>query len=63
MSLDELVTAFTACTLPRAAWTHTAHLSVGAWAVERRAIGRRSCCSRPAPAPSGCRPISSRSSF
>jgi hypothetical protein len=35
MRLDELVTAFTACTLPRAAWTHTAHLSVGAWAVER----------------------------
>jgi hypothetical protein len=35
MRLDELVTAFTACTLPRAAWTHTAHLSVGAWAVDR----------------------------
>jgi hypothetical protein len=35
MRLDELVTAFTACTLPRAAWTHTAHLSVGVWAVDR----------------------------
>lgn len=33
MTLDELVAAFTAGTLPRAEWTHAAHLRVGAWHV------------------------------
>jgi hypothetical protein len=32
-SLEELVAAFCAGTLPRAAWTHAAHLRVGAWHV------------------------------
>ena len=32
-ALDELVTAFRDGTLPRADWTHTAHLRVGAWHV------------------------------
>ena len=32
-SLDELVTAFRERTLPRAEWTHEAHLRVGAWHV------------------------------
>ena len=31
--LDELVAAFRDATLPRAEWTHTAHLRVGAWHV------------------------------
>ncbi len=31
--LDDLAAAFCAGTLPRAEWTHEAHLSVGAWHV------------------------------
>jgi hypothetical protein len=34
-ALDELVAAFRARTLTHAAWTHSAHLSVGAWHVHR----------------------------
>lgn len=34
-SLDELVTAFRERTLPRAEWTHEAHLLVGAWHVHQ----------------------------
>jgi hypothetical protein len=34
-SLDELVTRFEEVTLPRAEWTHAAHLRVGAWHVDR----------------------------
>jgi hypothetical protein len=33
LPLDELAAQFLACTLPRAEWTHTAHLRVGAWHV------------------------------
>jgi hypothetical protein len=33
--LDELVRRFRACDLPRAEWTHAAHLSVGLWHVSR----------------------------
>jgi hypothetical protein len=33
LSLDDLVAAFRACTLPKAAWTHHAHLRVGTWHV------------------------------
>jgi hypothetical protein len=33
LSLDELAAQFVAATLPRAAWTHEAHLRVGAWHV------------------------------
>ena len=32
-SLDALVSAFRAGTLPKAAWTHAAHLRVGVWHV------------------------------
>jgi hypothetical protein len=32
-SLDDLAVAFRPCTLPRAEWTHPAHLRVGAWHV------------------------------
>jgi len=32
-SLDELVAAFRGAALPRAEWTHAAHLGVGAWHV------------------------------
>ena len=32
-ALDDLVTAFLSATLPRAEWTHEAHLRVGAWHV------------------------------
>jgi hypothetical protein len=35
LSLDELVAQFLDRTLPRAEWTHTAHLRVGAWHVHR----------------------------
>ncbi|HEY6508997.1 MAG TPA: hypothetical protein VIY56_13345 [Vicinamibacterales bacterium] len=35
MELDELVSRFEACTLPKAEWTHQAHLTVGAWHVHR----------------------------
>jgi hypothetical protein len=34
-TLDDLVAHFTACTLPATEWTHTAHLRVGLWHVER----------------------------
>jgi hypothetical protein len=30
-SIEQLVEAFMACTLPKAEWTHQAHLSVGLW--------------------------------
>ena len=33
LALDELLTSFRSCTLPRDAWTHLAHLRVGAWHV------------------------------
>jgi hypothetical protein len=33
VSLAELAAAFRACTLPKEAWTHHAHLRVGAWHV------------------------------
>lgn len=32
-ALDDLVSQFIACRLPRAEWTHLAHLRVGAWHV------------------------------
>jgi len=32
-SLDDLAAAFRTCTLPKAEWTHVAHLRVGAWHV------------------------------
>ena len=32
---DELIAAFGACTLPKADWTHQAHLRVGLWHVYR----------------------------
>jgi hypothetical protein len=35
MTTDELARQFLACTLPRAEWTHQAHLRVGAWHVDR----------------------------
>lgn len=38
-SLDELVAAFRACTLPRDEWTHAAHLRVGAWHVHHHGAG------------------------
>ena len=34
-TLDDLAARFTACTLPKEHWTHLAHLSVGAWHVDR----------------------------
>ena len=33
--LDDLIRRFEACTLPKAEWTHQAHLAVGAWHVHR----------------------------
>jgi len=33
--LERLVARFVSCTLPKAEWTHQAHLRVGAWHVER----------------------------
>ena len=33
LGLDALVEGFLSCTLPRAEWTHAAHLRVGAWHV------------------------------
>jgi len=33
--LVQLVARFEACTLPKADWTHAAHLTVGAWHVKR----------------------------
>ena len=33
LTLDELAARFQTCTLPRAEWTHVAHLRVGAWHV------------------------------
>jgi hypothetical protein len=33
LSLDQLIAGFQACTLPLDAWTHQAHLRVGAWHV------------------------------
>ena len=35
MTLDDLAAQFLAATLPRAQWTHEAHLRVGTWHVER----------------------------
>ena len=32
-SLDQLIDGFQSCTLPHEAWTHLAHLRVGAWHV------------------------------
>jgi hypothetical protein len=32
---DAIVANFAACTIPREEWTHTAHLVVGLWHVER----------------------------
>jgi len=29
--IEQLVSAFENCTLPRTAWTHQAHLTIGAW--------------------------------
>ena len=43
-AIEALVTRFCSCTLPREAWTHAAHLSVGLWHVDRfgadEALGR-----------------------
>jgi glycosyltransferase involved in cell wall biosynthesis len=33
--IDDLAARFVACTLPKSEWTHTAHLKVGAWHVDR----------------------------
>jgi hypothetical protein len=33
--IDGLAAGFVACTLPREAWTHAAHLTVGMWHVDR----------------------------
>src|SRR5262245_59822939 len=33
--LDDLVTRFRACTLPKKEWTHAAHLVVGLWHVSQ----------------------------
>ena len=33
--VDDLATGFVACTLPREAWTHAAHLIVGMWHIDR----------------------------
>jgi len=33
--IEGLVGRFLACTLPKAEWTHQAHLAVGAWHVDR----------------------------
>jgi hypothetical protein len=33
--VDGLAAGFVACTLPREAWTHAAHLIVGMWHVDR----------------------------
>ena len=33
--VDGLATGFVACTLPREAWTHAAHLIVGMWHIDR----------------------------
>lgn len=33
--LDDLVSRFGACTLPKAEWTHQAHLAVGTWYVHQ----------------------------
>jgi hypothetical protein len=35
LSLDELAARFALGTIPRAEWTHAAHLSIGAWHVDR----------------------------
>ncbi len=37
-TLDDLAAHFTACTLPAAEWTHTAHLRVGLWHVARYGV-------------------------
>jgi hypothetical protein len=33
LPLDQLIVGFRSCTLPHEAWTHLAHLQVGAWHV------------------------------
>jgi len=33
--VDDLASRFVSCTLPKGEWTHTAHLKVGAWHVDR----------------------------
>lgn len=33
--LDDLAARFTSCRLPHSEWTHQAHLTVGAWHVDR----------------------------
>jgi hypothetical protein len=33
--VDGLAAAFLSCTLPREAWTHSAHLIVGLWHIDR----------------------------
>jgi hypothetical protein len=35
VDMEELAGRFVACTLPKAEWTHAAHLRVGAWHVAR----------------------------
>ena len=35
MDVEELITQFVACTLPKQEWTHQAHLTVGLWHVQR----------------------------
>jgi hypothetical protein len=35
LPIEDLARDFLACTLPKAAWTHEAHLRVGAWHVDR----------------------------
>jgi hypothetical protein len=35
LGMEELVEAFIACTLPKAEWTHQAHLRVGLWHLLR----------------------------
>jgi hypothetical protein len=36
--LDRLVLRFRECTLPKAEWTHAAHLAVGTWHVDRYGV-------------------------
>ncbi len=43
-ALDDLVARFASATLPKAEWTHAAHLSVGAWHVSR--FGREEALAR-----------------
>lgn len=58
--LDALAAAFRSCTLPRAEWTHVAHLRVGAWHVYHHGAeaGARHTAHRHLPAERASRPNS-----